>query len=106
MLCHRRSLVDLLSFCKRKLTTGIIVLIFLAYKPSVHVVGVGRVEFVKYTLYDGYVRSCSQKEENFAFEVCLMHSHVHASICRREFGVTTHQTLEVPIEKQHVIRFD
>ena len=77
MLRYRRSLADLLCFGERKLKTCIIVLIFLAYKPSVHVVGVGRVEFVKYTLYDGYVRSCSQKEENFAFEVCLMHSRTN-----------------------------
>jgi len=28
-------------------------------------------EYVKYPLYDGYVRSCSQKEENFGFEETL-----------------------------------
>ena len=33
------------------------------------VVPVGKVDFVKYPLYDGYIRSCSQKEENFGFEV-------------------------------------
>ena len=27
--------------------------------------------YVKYPLYDGYVRSCSQKEENFGFEETL-----------------------------------
>ena len=44
-----------------------------------NVVPIGKTSFVKYPLYDGYVRSCSQKEENFGSEV----SRIEKVVCCR-----------------------
>ena len=42
--------------------------------------------YVKYPLYDGYVRSCSQKEENFGFEETLEVRRYTPDIRSREWA--------------------
>ena len=47
-------------------------------------------EYIKYPLYDGYVKSCSQKEENFGFEETLEVRRYMPDIRSRSWGSNNH----------------